>query len=383
MKDNDDEDAQINVSLETLARHISDTPRKELAALRAAFDRQVSSIEARLEPSTHKPAIDATVKIIAEVIDERIDLAQQRAETTATQALAANTMLRKALANAQEQLESAQTAIASAEADRKAIAAQHREALNDKKKLAAALDRSHAQLLDVQAQLKNSEQETEELAVERLDLQRRLKDVTAAKATAEAQYQQLVIASQKLSDGLSQTLHGKREQPRATAAAPPKRSESADEKGAAKITRSSTTAAKSTPSTIPAAASPVTAKKKPLQFSEQARDARRIKARRGTHISVDGIPGELVDMSVGGAQAVLRQMVKPNQLVRLICPTAAGQLICKGRIVWVLYEQPGTSLSVYRIGIKFTDVETAAVEDFMKDFCEESLAESQHSSEIA
>jgi hypothetical protein len=97
---------------------------------------------------------------------------------------------------------------------------------------------------------------------------------------------------------------------------------------------------------------------------------------------VDGIPGELVDLSVGGAQAVLRNLVKPNQLVRMIFPTAAGQLMCKGRIVWVLYEQPGTSLSVYRIGVKFTDVDAKAVEEFMKDFCE-PLVLSQQTSGIA
>jgi hypothetical protein len=379
VKDNHHENAPIGVSLETLARHILETPRNELAALRAAFDRQISSIEARLEASNYQPAIDATVKIITEVIDERSDGAEQRAE----QALAANTMLRKALDNAQQQLESAQAAVAAAEADRKAIAAEHREALNEKKKLAAALDKSHAQLVDVQARLKNSQQETEELAAERLELQRRLKDVTAAKASAERQYQQLVLASQKLSDGLAQTLHGQREQVRAIAAASPTRSESAEDTAAAKITRLSATPSKSTPSASPAAASPVSARKKPLQFSEQARDAKRVKIRRGTHVNVDGIPGELVDLSVGGAQAVLGQMVKPNQLVRLIFPTAAGQLICKGRIVWVLYEQPGTSLSVYRLGVKFTDIEVKAVEDFMKDFGEESLAPSQRSSEIA
>ena len=355
MKEHHHQDASIGLSLETLARHILETQRSELAALRAAFDRQISSIEARLDANNHQPAIDATVKTIAEVFDERIDGAEQRAETTVTQALAANAMLRKALENAQQQLESAQTAAAAAEADRKAIAAEHREALNEKKKLAAAL--------------KNAQQETEELAIERLELQRTLKDAAAAKAAAERQYQQLVLASQKLSDGLSQTLQGKREPVRPIAAAPP--------------ARGSATPSKSTPSSIPAAASTVGARKKPLQFSGQARDARRVKIRPSTHVSVEGIPGELVDLSVGGAQAVLRQLVKANQLVRMILPTAAGQLICKGRIVWVLYEQPGTSLSVYRFGVKFTDVDAKAVEDFMQDFGEESLAGSQTSSGIA
>ena len=209
VKDNHDEDAEISVSLETLARHISETPRNELATLRDALDRQISSIEARLQASNHQPAIDATVTIIARVIAERIDRAQQRVETTATQALAANSMLRKALDNAQQQLESAQTAVAAAEADRTAIAAQHREVLNEKKKLAAAL--------------KHSQEETEELAVERLELQRRLKDVTAARAAAEMQYQQLVLASQKLNDGLSQTLQVNVSRP-SDPAAPPKRS---------------------------------------------------------------------------------------------------------------------------------------------------------------
>jgi hypothetical protein len=372
VKDNHDEDGQIRVSLETLARHLAETPRNELVALRAAFDRQISSIEAVLEMGTHQPAIDATVEIIARVIGERIDHAQQRAKTAVTQTLAANTMLRKALDNAQQQLESAQAAVATAEADRKAIAEQHREALNEKKRLTAALDKSHAELADVQRRLKNSQQETEELAVERLDLQRRLKDAAAARATAETQYQQLVIASQKLSDGLSQTLDAKREPVRAVAA-----------QTATNITRLSTTpASKSAPST-PEVAPPVSARRKPLQFSEQARDAKRVKVRRSTHVTVDGIPGELVDLSVGGAQAVLRQLVKPNQLVRLIFPTAAGQLICKGRVVWALYEQPGTSLSVYRIGVKFTDVDARPLEDFMRDFCEESPIQSQRSSEIA
>jgi PilZ domain len=342
VKDDHREDAPISLSLETLTRHILETQRSELAALRNAVDGQIASIESRLEASNHRPAIEATVKIIAEVINERIDGAEQRAEATTTQTLAANAMLRKALENAQQQLESAQSAVASAEADRKTMAAEHREALNEKKKLAAALDKSQA--------------ETEELAVERLELQRRLKEVTAAKASADRQYQQLVLASQKLTEELSQTLHGKRDV-RAVAA----------------------TAPKSTPSAAPAPASTAGDRKKPLQFVERARDAKRVKIRQGTHVSVDGIPGELVDLSVGGAQAVVRQMVKPNQLARLVLPTAAGQLVCKGRIVWVLYEQPGTSLSVYRFGVKFTDVDVKAVEEFMQDFSEEPPARSRSS----
>ena len=364
MKNTNEDDAPITVSLETLAGHILQTPRNELAALRAAFERQIASIEGRMDASAHQPAIDATVKIIADVIGGHVERARQRAETDVTQALAVNTMLRKALDNAQQQLQSAQDELAGAEADRKALAAQQRDVLNERKKLAAAFDKSQAQLLELQSQLKNSQEETEELAVERLELHRKLKDVTAAKAVAESQYQQLVAASQKLTDGLSRTLHGQREQADA-------KREQADAKAEAKAVRPSP----------PPPKNPVA--KKPLQFSGQARDAKRVKIRRGTQLTVDEIPGELIDLSVGGAQAVVRQMVKPNQLARLVLPTAAGQLICKGRIVWVLYEQPGTSLSVYRFGVKFTDVEPRAVEDYMRDFRDEPVAQSQRSSEIA
>jgi hypothetical protein len=374
VKERSDNDAPITVSLETLAGHILQTPRTELAALRAAFERQIASIEARMAASTHQPAIDATVKIIADVISDNVERAQQRAESDVTQALAVNAMLRKALDNAQQQLQSAEAELAAADADRKTLASQQRDAVHDKKKLAAALEKSLAQLSEVQAQLKRSQLETEELAGERLELQRKLKDATTAKAVAETQYKQLVEASQKLTDGLSRTLQGQRDQARPVAAVPPtRRVEPAEIKVEPKPPR-------------PAAVAPPpksSAPKKPLQFSGQARDAKRVKIRSGTHITVDGIPGELVDLSVGGAQAVVRQMVKPNQIARLVLPTAAGQLICKGRIVWVLYEQPGTSLSVYRFGVKFTDVEDKAVEDYMQDFREEHLALSGQSSEIA
>lgn len=254
-------------------------------------------------------AIDETVTIIAAAIRKHVERAQERAET-----------------------------------ELKATTAQHREALS--------------QLVEVQAQLKRSRQEVAALVAERLELQEKLKDATTAQALAETQYQRLVAASQQLTEGLTRTLHEQREQGPPTIAASPKRT-------------ASVTSSKSAAPPTPAPNLP-SAKKKPLQFPGPARDAKRVSIRQGTHVSVDGIPGELVDLSLGGAQAVLQQMVKPNQLVRLTVPTSAGQLTCRGRIVWVVFEQPGTSLSVYRMGVKFTDADTKAVEDFMRDFSEES-----------
>ena len=253
------------------------------------------------------------------------------------------------------------------EADLKAIEAQHREAVT--------------QLIDAQSQLKRAQQETAGLAAERGDLQRKLKEAIAAKAVAENakavaenEYEQLVATHQQLTEGLSRTL---REHVRPASPTPAKRSEPAE----TKVSASASTSAKSTPSAVPPAASPSSAKKKPLQFPGPARDAKRVRIRQGTYLSVEGIPGQLVDLSIGGAQAVLTQMVKPNQLVRLTVPTTAGQLICRGRIVWVVYEQPGTSMSVYRTGVKFIDADGRAVEEFMRDFAEQPLG--RRSAEIA
>lgn len=177
-----------------------------------------------------------------------------------------------------------------------------------------------------------AEAERKAMAAQLVELQRKLKEATASKALAEAQYEQLVAASEQLAQGLTRTLNEQRTQSRP-------------------------------------APSPASAKKKPIQFPGPARDAKRVRMRPGTYVSVDAIPGELVDLSLAGAQLLLTQMVKPNQVVRATIPTAKERITCRGRIVWVAYEQPETSLSVYRTGVKFTDIDTRAVEDFMKDFC--------------
>jgi hypothetical protein len=196
---------------------------------------------------------------------------------------------------------------------------------------------------DMKAAVAAAEAERKAMAAQLADLQRKLKEATAAKALAEAQYEQLVAASEQLAQGLTRTLNQQRTQSRP---AP------------------SPTSAPTAPS-----AGSANAKKKPIQFPGPPRDAKRVRMRPGTYVSVDAIPGELVDLSLAGAQLILTQMVKPNQVVRATIPTAKERITCRGRIVWVAYEQPETSLSVYRTGVKFTDIDARAVEDFMKDFC--------------
>jgi hypothetical protein len=267
-------------------------------------------------------AIEATAQTVATAIREHVRRVEKRAESDL------------------------KAAMASAEAERKVLATQHKEAL--------------AQALDAQAQLKQFEQKLHNLGAERVELERKLKDATAAKALAETQYEQLVAASEQLTANLSRTLNEQRAQSRTPTAATLKRAETAPSKSAA--------------ATSAPASSPATAAKNPIQFPGPARDAKRARMRQGTFVSVDGMAGQLVDLSLGGAQIVLTQMVKPNQVVLATIPTAGERIICRGRIVWVVYEQPETSVAVYRTGVKFSEVDTKAVEDFMRDFAAVSNA---------
>ena len=229
----------------------------------------------------------------------------------------------------------------------------------------AAFDESDRDLLTETQQMKTAMAEAQahlvELTAELAKTRQRLSDVSSAKASLQAQYHQL--ASQRMTDALSQMLQGRED------VTPPK-------------IAPSTNAPAAVP--MPSGAGAAGPQKKPLQFSERARDAKRVRIRRGIHVTVDGVIGELVDLSLGGAQALLTQAVRPNQLVRLTIPRVEGQVNCRGRVVWATYEQPATSLSVYRTGVKFTEADATVLEKVMNDFGEKpTFIQSRSSSDVA
>jgi chromosome segregation ATPase len=355
-------EALIRASLEALVRHLAEESRRDVATLRADFDKALSSFESRLSASDRDAAVQDTLKRVVHISTDRSDRERVKADATVEQALAANALLRATLTDARQQIDSARAQVASAEADLKAAEAQHRNSLTEKNKLAAESDNTHAQLVDLQVQLKRLQQTREELTAECADLRRKLAEATSAREFAQAGHAELASVNQKLSDALSKTLHQAREERRSSGdpADVSPRSSSPKQKSSSAVPQTS----------VPAAP------RKVLQFSEQARDSKRIAMRQGTHISVEGIPGELVDLSVGGAQVVLRQSVKPNQLVRLHLPTSWGEMVVKARVVWVIYEHREVSLSVYRTGLKLTEFDTQSLERFMRDFCVTPLAQS-------
>ena len=178
--------------------------------------------------------------------------------------------------------------------------------------LEAAFHESDRELLTETRQMKTAVREAQaqlvELTAELARMRQRLNDVSTAKASLQAQYHQL--AGQRMTDALSQMVRDRE------VVATPK---IAPSPGA------------SSPAPAPASVTaPESVPKKPLQFSEPARDAKRVRIRRGVQVTVDGVIGELVDLSIGGAQALLMQAVKPNQLVRLTISRVEGPVTCRG-----------------------------------------------------
>jgi hypothetical protein len=103
----------------------------------------------------------------------------------------------------------------------------------------------------------------------------------------------------------------------------------------------------------------------PHSHPSPTRHARRVKIQEGTEVLVDGSASVLVDLSPVGAQLLSSTVVRPNRSVRLSLPLAGGALACKAHVVWAAFEQSrGDGAVWYRAGVKFTDVDTTAVETF-------------------
>jgi hypothetical protein len=116
------------------------------------------------------------------------------------------------------------------------------------------------------------------------------------------------------------------------------------------------------------------------------REARRVRIRKGTEIAVGGGgTAALVDLSIGGAQLLSAQLVRPNQNVRLVFPTDDKPLTCKGKIVWAMFELSSAGTTLYRAGVKFTECDAPSVESFMTRFADPSSAphDQQTSSVVA
>ena len=101
-----------------------------------------------------------------------------------------------------------------------------------------------------------------------------------------------------------------------------------------------------------------------VQYSP-ARQARRLKMREGIEVVLDGSSSSLVDLSSIGAQILSPLALRPNRVVKLTLRGGESALAGKVRVMWARFEPQGPVAAQYRVGVKFTDVERNAVDDFM------------------
>ena len=93
--------------------------------------------------------------------------------------------------------------------------------------------------------------------------------------------------------------------------------------------------------------------------------------RRGMRFPVNGdaaatVNGErcqLIDLSVSGAQILLRTRLRPDQTLRINLIDRAAQITVRGIVAWSIAESSG-GIVHYRAGVKFVDANTPDLEAF-------------------
>ena len=86
---------------------------------------------------------------------------------------------------------------------------------------------------------------------------------------------------------------------------------------------------------------------------------------KGLEVTLEGEASLLVDLSTLGAQVLSPVAMRPKRVVRITLPGDGGGVVCKGRVVWAQFEQANGHPARYRAGVKFTEVDSRALELFL------------------
>src|SRR5687768_12676571 len=82
-------------------------------------------------------------------------------------------------------------------------------------------------------------------------------------------------------------------------------------------------------------------------------------------VAVNGEPGQLIDLSVSGAQLQSLARLRPLKLVRLVVPGGSTDLKLQGTVAWAIAVPTGGAIQ-YRAGIEFVNPDKKK----LKAFCE-------------
>jgi hypothetical protein len=72
------------------------------------------------------------------------------------------------------------------------------------------------------------------------------------------------------------------------------------------------------------------------------------------NVVVNGEPGQLIDLSVSGAQVQSPSRLRPLKVVRLVLPDAAGDMRLQGQVAWAIAVPAAGSIQ-YRAGIELVN----------------------------
>ena len=106
----------------------------------------------------------------------------------------------------------------------------------------------------------------------------------------------------------------------------------------------------------------------PSPPSEHAgQKARRYAFPASTNIRIDRESGQLVDLSVTGAQVICKSSPEVGRLVKLTLLSDEVPCFAEGRLLWARREQTAKGRPFrYRVGLMFTSVDEAKIEAFIK-----------------
>jgi hypothetical protein len=82
-------------------------------------------------------------------------------------------------------------------------------------------------------------------------------------------------------------------------------------------------------------------------------------------VAVNGDPGQLIDLSVSGAQVQSIVRLRPLKMARLVLPDGNGDLRLQGTVAWAIAVPSGGAIQ-YRAGIEFVNPN----QKLLADFCE-------------
>ena len=101
-----------------------------------------------------------------------------------------------------------------------------------------------------------------------------------------------------------------------------------------------------------------------VAYPGPARAAERVRMFDRVEVVIDGAAAQLVDISSLGAQVTCARTIRPNRQVRIVIPQEGQNTLCCGHVMWALFEVAPEG-GRYRAGLKFTSVDTTAVEAFL------------------